>query len=110
MTENNNANDDKKETTVNENDWKKKFDDILNTGVEELKRTAAIGKNMFNASNSNSKMNENFEEIGRTVYKLVRDGELKIEDERVNELCDLVQKCSKELSDYEKELNDIKTR
>ena len=110
MTEKNNTKDDNNETPINENDWKKKFDDILNTGVEELKRTAAIGKNMFNASNSNSKMNDSFEEIGRTVYKLIRDGELKVEDARVNELYEQVEKCSNELSDYEKELNDIKTR
>ncbi len=105
-----NKDDKNKESTNSHPDWKKKFDEIINTCSDEIKRTAAIGKNMFNASNANSKMNESFEEIGRTVYKLIKDNKLKVEDPRVMELVSTVEKCGEDLSSYEAELNDIKSR
>lgn len=89
-------------------DWKSKINDIINTCQQELKKTTQIGSKMLSASQSNSKLCESYEELGRLVCKSVDNGDLGWENERAQELMGIISTTEKELASLEEDVQNIK--
>ncbi|MDD0854846.1 hypothetical protein HBN50_17210 [Halobacteriovorax sp. GB3] len=88
--------------------WRSKFNDILNTCQEELKKTTEIGKKMLSASKTNTCLHESLEELGSLAFQALENGTLKWEDPDVRELVCKIRNCETELVSIEKDVNKIK--
>ncbi len=92
----------------NEVDWRVRFQDILQVCQKEFKRTTIIGKKMLNASKSNTKLHESYEELGKLVVREIRENRLECQLPQIKELMDTIDSCEKELEKIEKEVKKIK--
>ena len=81
---------------------------VLQTCQGELKRTTEIGKRMLSASKTNSKLHENYEELGVMVARALAAGELKWDNARVHEILCEINSCEKDLENIEDEVNNIR--
>lgn len=88
--------------------WKIKLQSILNVAQSELKKTTVIGKKMLTASQSNSLLRENYEELGQLVREAINAGELKWHHPRVSELLDQIHEREEELKKLEEDVQKIK--
>ena len=88
--------------------WKDRFNDIVQTCQEELKKTTEIGKKMLSASKTNTQLNESYEELGHLAFKAVDKGDLKWEHMRVQELINTIKKCEQDLETIENDVSEIK--
>ncbi len=95
----------KKNNDVN---WKAKFQELLGVCQEEIKKTTAIGIKMLNATSSNSRLHECYEELGRMLVKAIDEGELTWESAKVKDLCQEIKQLELTLDQYEKEVEKIK--
>ncbi len=91
-----------------ESNFKDRMHKMLQTCQGELKRTTEIGKRMLSASKTNTKLHENYEELGLLVAKALCSGELKWENSRVHELLGEIKVCEKDLENIEDEVNNIR--
>jgi hypothetical protein len=57
--------------------WQSKFQEILQTCQDEVKRTTEIGKKMLSASKTNTSLHEAYEELGHLAASSIESGELK---------------------------------
>lgn len=89
-------------------EWKGRVQRMLQTCQGELKRTTEIGKRMLSASKTNSKLHENYEELGVLLAKAMNSGELTWDNPRVHELLTEIKACEKNLEDIEDEVNNIR--
>lgn len=88
--------------------WKNKVQDILHICQEELKKTTEIGKKMLSASSTNSELHSAYEELGQYIKNKVESNELKIDDEKVDKLIELISEKEQTLEEIEKEVKKIK--
>lgn len=88
--------------------WQLKFQEILQTCQDEVKRTTEIGKKMLSASRTNTNLHEAYEELGHLVAKAIDRGELKWDNPKVTELLETIANCEKDLESIEEEVNKIK--
>lgn len=88
--------------------WQSKFQEILQTCQDEVKRTTEIGKKMLSASKTNTSLHEAYEELGHLAASSIESGELKWEDPKVKELLKTINDCEKNLESIEVEVNKIK--
>lgn len=98
-------NDDKKHDQTN---WKLKFQELLGVCQEEIKKTTSIGIKMLNATTSNSKLHETYEELGRLAKAEVEANNLNWENTRATELMNLINELETQLSQFEDEVQNIK--
>jgi hypothetical protein len=90
------------------NDWKDKFNDLVNTCQSELKKTTKIGMKMISASQSNTQLHDAYETMGRWLLEQVESGKITVEDEEITAIIGKVQELETQLKDYEREVQDIK--
>lgn len=88
--------------------WKNKVQELFQSAQTEIKRTTEIGKKMFNASRTNSNLNEAYEELGIMTARALERGELEWNHARVKELLVLIKTCQEDLEKIEDEVHDIK--
>ena len=88
--------------------WQSRFQDILQTCQDEVKRTTEIGKKMLTASRTNTNLHEAYEELGQLAVKAIEKGELDWKDSKVGELLEKISGCEKDLESIEDEVNKIK--
>lgn len=88
--------------------WQSKFQDILQTCQDEVKRTTEIGKKMLTASRTNTSLHEAYEELGHLAAESMANGSLEWEDPKVKELLETIKGCEKNLESIEEEVNKIK--
>jgi polyhydroxyalkanoate synthesis regulator phasin len=88
--------------------WKDRFNEIVQTCQEELKKTTEIGKKMLSASKTNTQLNESYEELGHLAFKAIEKGELTWDHMRVQELIKTIKTCEKDLEEIEKDVSNIK--
>ena len=81
---------------------------VLQSCQQELKRTTLIGKKMIGASLTNTKLKENYEELGKMVIKAIESGDLEWSNPRVKEIMDEVKSCKTNLSTFENDVREIK--
>lgn len=93
---------------MHKQDWKNKVNEIFQVCQDEFKKTTEIGKKMISASKTNSCLHETYEEIGSLVVQALKDGDLKWDNPRVNELIETINKCEEDLELIEGEVNKIK--
>lgn len=89
-------------------EWKGRVQKMLQTCQGELKRTTEIGKRMLSASKTNSKLHENYEELGVLLVKAMESGEVKWDNARVQEIMSEIKICEKSLEEIEDEVNNIR--
>ena len=88
--------------------WQKRFQEIIQTCQDEVKRTTEIGKKMLSASRTNTNLHEAYEELGNLVTQAIESGELKWENSQVAELLQTIKHCEKDLESIEDDVNKIK--
>ncbi|MFT6068340.1 MAG: hypothetical protein ACJAT2_000107 [Bacteriovoracaceae bacterium] len=88
--------------------WQSRFQEILQTCQDEVKRTTEIGKKMLTASRTNTSLHEAYEELGHLAAKSIASGDLKWEDPKVTEILGTIKECEKDLESIEEEVNKIK--
>jgi ubiquinone biosynthesis protein UbiJ len=93
---------------TNNSDWMNKFQEVINSCQVELKKTTQIGMKMLSASQSNAQLHETFEALGHLTREAIRNGELKWESERVNQLLNKIDKLENELENFEFEVRSLK--
>ncbi|MBL7665099.1 MAG: hypothetical protein JNM93_08200 [Bacteriovoracaceae bacterium] len=91
------------------NTWKAKFQDLVQSAQDEIKKTTAIGKKMISASKSNSTLHDAYEKLGILVEKAIHNNEIKWEDPQVTEILEQIKNCKDELNRFEEEVRQIKT-
>ena len=67
----------------NNNDWRERFNDLLQTCQAEFKKTTKIGMKMLSASQSNTQLHETYEALGMWLKDAVEKEKLKVEDKEV---------------------------
>ena len=88
--------------------WQSRFQEILQTCQDEVKRTTEIGKKMLTASRTNTSLHEAYEEIGHMAAKAIERGELDWSNPKVAEILETIAGCEKDLESIEDEVNKIK--
>lgn len=92
----------------NNNDWKDKFQGLLNSCQSEIKRTTKIGMKMLHASQSNVQLHEKYEELGQLVLKAHEEGILELKDAEALKIIEDIKHLESELHQFEKDVKDIK--
>ena len=88
--------------------WQSRFQEILQTCQDEVKRTTEIGKKMLTASRTNTNLHEAYEELGHMAAKAIERGELDWANPKVAEILETIAECEKDLESIEDEVNKIK--
>jgi hypothetical protein len=88
--------------------WKIRLQSLLNVAQSELKKTTVIGKKMLSASQSNSLLKEDYEELGQLVREAIHSGELQWNHPRVSELLNQIHEREEELKKLEEDVQKIK--
>lgn len=88
--------------------WKSKVQAIFQVCQDEVKKTTEIGKKLLSASKTNSSLHEAYEELGMLVKNDLRNGFLKWDNPRVEEILKTISNCENDLDRIENEVNDIK--
>lgn len=92
-----------------ENDkWKEKFSEFVNTCQDELRKTTEIGKKMISASKINTELHETFEALGRYALEQIRLEKLNWKDDEVKGLIKKIETCERSLEEFERHVKDIK--
>jgi phosphatidate phosphatase PAH1 len=102
--------DQNKAKETDNTDWKLKFNDLIQTAQSEIKKTTQIGIKMLSASQSNAKLHETYEDIGKWYVDKFNSGELKTEDEKIINLVGQVKELQEQLEGFEKDVQDIKEK
>ena len=92
----------------NNPNWSKKVMQVLQHAQEELKKTTEIGKKMISASKTSSELHDAYEELGKLIYKGLKEDTLSLEDPRLGEFVEKIDDLQEELGDIESEVNKIK--
>lgn len=93
---------------VEDNNWKAKFQTILNQAHSELKKTTAIGMKMLSASQSNTQLKETYEKLGLLTLESIKSGELNWENSKVSEIISKIDQLEQDLKTLEEEVQNIK--
>jgi seryl-tRNA synthetase len=88
--------------------WKLRVQDLINTAQSELKKTTAIGMKMLSASQSNTQLKENYEELGSMVVEAIKKGDIQWPNPRVQEIINEVDRLEDELKNLEEDVQNIK--
>ena len=91
-----------------EKQWKNKVQSILHVCQEELKKTTEIGKKMLSASTTNSELHNAYEELGQIVKNKIESKELVVEDPKVHQMIEMINKKEQALEEIEREVRKIK--
>ncbi|MCO4756309.1 MAG: hypothetical protein KC478_17650 [Bacteriovoracaceae bacterium] len=98
----------KDKENLSEQDWKKRFNELVQSCQTELKRTTQIGMKMFSASQSNVQLKESYEALGRMTKEAMDKGELTWDHTEATDLVDKIQTLQKELEELEEDVQNIK--
>ena len=93
---------------MSSNDWKNKFQDILNTCQTELKRTKKIGLKMIQASQSSSDLRDKYESLGKLALEAIEANKLEWKDQAVERIVGEIKELENELEQLEHDVQDIK--
>ncbi|MBD63645.1 MAG: hypothetical protein CME62_00430 [Halobacteriovoraceae bacterium] len=89
-------------------EWKNRFNDLLNTCQAELKKTTQIGMKMLSASQSNTRLHEVYEELGQWLKVAVQNNEIEVEDQKIRDLIEEATRIETELEDFESDVQTLK--
>jgi len=88
--------------------FKNRFQELIQACQVELKKTTQIGMKMLSASQSNSLLNEYYENLGRMAAKAVKNNEIDWKNEKVQDLVAQIEALKSELSNLENDVQTIK--
>jgi hypothetical protein len=89
-------------------DWKKTFQEMLQSAQVELKRATKIGKKMVVASHTTSEIHSAYESLGKIVKKSIEEGSLDWKHVQVEKLIRKINQLENEMQLLEDELQKIK--
>lgn len=89
-------------------EWKSRVSEIFQTCQEELKRTTEIGKKMISASKMNTLLHDTYEDLGRLATIAIKEGTLKWDDPRIDEIMSKIESYENDLEKIEGDVNNIK--
>lgn len=89
-----------------ENPWVDKFNEMVTVCQNEFKRTTEIGKKMLSASQSNSKLQEEYQKLGKLVAKAMKKGDLTWDNGKASELLDQIDQLKGQLKGFEKKFKN----
>ncbi|MAZ49776.1 MAG: hypothetical protein CME65_14535 [Halobacteriovoraceae bacterium] len=92
----------------NNNDWRERFNDLLQTCQAEFKKTTKIGMKMLSASQSNTQLHETYEALGMWLKDAVEKEKLKVEDKEVLALISKISELEEAMESFEREVQEIK--
>lgn len=93
---------------MSSNDWKNKFQGLLNTCQNELKRTKKIGIKMIQASQSNTELKEKYESLGKLTLNSIEENKLEWNNQDVQRIISEIKRLENELEQLENDVQDIK--
>ncbi|MFN8369044.1 MAG: hypothetical protein U0T83_00290 [Bacteriovoracaceae bacterium] len=94
--------------STNKDKWRNKVQEIINQCQLELKKTTKIGKKMINASKTNTKLHESYEDLGQLLYNALKNKEFEWNDPKVKQLTNEIALLEAELEEIESEVRKIK--
>ncbi len=74
----------------------------------EVSKTTKIGAKMLSASQSNTRLQEVYRELGIWFTEQVEAGEIRVQDKNITDLIRQVKELQDQLADYESEVQEIK--
>ena len=92
----------------NNNDWRDRFNDLLQTCQAEFKKTTKIGMKMLSASQSNTQLHETYEALGMWLKDAVEKEKLQVEDKDVLSLIAKIKELEDAMESFEREVQEIK--
>ena len=92
----------------NNNDWRERFNDLMQTCQAEFKKTTKIGMKMLSASQSNTQLHETYEALGMWLKDAIETGKIKVEDKDVLALVAKVKELESAMESFEREVQEIK--
>ncbi|MBG60568.1 MAG: hypothetical protein CME67_01500 [Halobacteriovoraceae bacterium] len=98
----------KNKSDLNDQDWKAKFNDLVQSCQTELKRTTQIGMKMLTASQSNVQLKETYENLGRLVKDCIDSNELNWDNPQAKQMLEKIQTLQSELEELEEDVQNIK--
>ena len=104
----NKSNNNKPNDNKSNADWKNKFNDLVHTAQSEIKKTTKIGMKMLSASQSNSEIHENYEQIGMIMKKAIENGEVEFDNDEVLNLIAKINSLEEEMKNIEQDVQNIK--
>lgn len=90
------------------NEWKNKFQEMMQVCQGELKKTAEIGKKMLTAGQSNAALEKQYIKLGQLAFTQMEDKNLDWNSELAKSLFEEISKLKTELESIENEVQDIK--
>lgn len=90
------------------NEWKNKFQEMMQVCQGELKKTAEIGKKMLTASQSNAALEKKYIKLGQLAFTQMQSKELDWSSEDAQTYFEEISKLKIELESIENEVQDIK--
>lgn len=90
------------------NDWKNKFQEMMQVCQGELKKTAEIGKKMLSASQSNAALEKKYMKLGHLVFSAMESCELNWSNDKAKALFEEISTLKIELESIENDVQDIK--
>ena len=89
-------------------DWKSKFNELLDTCQNELKKTTQIGKKMLSASQSNAELQDTYKALGLIFKKYLDEGLVKVENPEVDKLLATAAKLEADMEGFESDVQTLK--
>jgi len=99
---------DDKNSERSQNDWKDRFNDLVQSAQSELKKTTKIGMKMISASHSNVQLHEAYEALGKWVLEEIEAKRVLVTKPKIQDLVDKIKTLENELESYEKDVQEIK--
>lgn len=90
------------------NQWKNKFQEMMQVCQGELKKTAEIGKKMITASQSSASLEKKYIKLGALVCSSIENGDLEWSNDKAKSLIEEINKLKAQLESIESEVQDIK--
>lgn len=94
--------------TNEQTDWKSKFNELLDTCQNELKKTTQIGKKMLSASQSNAELQDTYRALGVIFKQCLVDGTVKVDNPEIEELLATAAKLEADMEGFESDVQTLK--
>ena len=89
--------------------WKEKIGEFINTCQDELRKTTKIGKKMLSASKTNTEFHQALEALGRYAWQQIRREKLAWNDDEAKRLVAQIEDCERSLEQLEESVQGIKS-
>src|SRR5690554_5600493 len=97
----NKSTENKDHKNAHDQDWKRRFNELVQSCQNELKRTTQIGMKMLNASQSNAQLREAYEQLGRLAKDFLKESPEQWNSAEAKELAEKIERLEGELEGLE---------